>query len=88
MQQSLSLSAKTLSIINHILSDGLYSKEHVHNHNELRMTSWIYDNRDFEDGDNADNFMGGGPLGILLYQMRYSGHCSVFYIELLIEDID
>ena len=31
---------------------------------------------------------GGGPLGILLYQMRYSGRCSVFYIELLLEDID
>ena len=30
-----------LSIISHILSDELYSKEHVHNHNELRMTSWI-----------------------------------------------
>ena len=44
------------------------------------------DNGDFEDGDNADNFM--GPLGILLYQMRYSGRCSVFYIELLLEDID
>ena len=51
---------------------------------------WLrgYDNGDFEDGDNADNFMGGGPLGILLYQMRYSGRCSVFYIELLLEDID
>ena len=51
---------------------------------------WLrgYDNDDFEDGDNADNFMGGGPLGILLYQMRYSGRCSVFYIELLLEDID
>ena len=49
---------------------------------------WLrgYDNGDFEDGDNADNFM--GPLGILLYQMRYSGRCSVFYIELLLEDID
>ena len=48
---------------------------------------WLrgYDNGDFEDGDNADNFMGGG---ILLYQMRYSGRCSVFYIELLLEDID
>ena len=32
--------------------------------------------------------MGGGPLGILLYQMRYSGRCSVFYIELLLEYID
>ena len=41
MQQPLSLSAKTLSIINHILPDGLYFKEHVHIHNELRMTSWI-----------------------------------------------
>ena len=51
---------------------------------------WLhgYDNGDFEDGDNADNLMGGGPLGILLYQMRYSGRCSVFYIELLLEDID
>ena len=51
---------------------------------------WLrgYDNGGFEDGDNADNFMGGGPLGILLYQMRYSGRCSVFYIELLLEDID
>ena len=51
---------------------------------------WLrgYDNGDFEDGDNADNFMGGGPLGILLYQMRYSGRCSVFYIELILEDID
>ena len=42
----------------------------------------------FEDGENADNFMGWGPLGIFLYQMRYSGRCSVFYIELLLEDID
>ena len=51
---------------------------------------WLrgYDNGDFEDGDNADNFIGRGPLGILLYQMRYSGRCSVFYIELLLEDID
>ena len=31
--------------------------------------------------------MGGGPLGILFYQMRYSGRCSVFCIELLLEDI-
>ena len=45
-------------------------------------------NGDFEDGDNADNFMGWGPLGIFLYQMRYSGRCSVFYIELILEDID
>ena len=51
---------------------------------------WLrgYDNGDFEDGEIAENFMGGGPLGILLYQMRYSGRCSVFYIELLLEDID
>ena len=51
---------------------------------------WLcgYDNGDFEDGDNADNFMGWGPLGIFLYQMRYSGRCSVFYIELILEDID
>ena len=81
MQQSLSLSAKTLSIINHILPDGLYFEEHV-------TWGWLrgYDNGDFEDGDNADNFMGWGPLGI--FQMRYSGCCSVFYIELLLEDID
>ena len=51
---------------------------------------WLcgYDNGDFEDGDNADNFMGWGPLGIFHYQMRYSGRCSVFYIELLLEHID
>ena len=32
--------------------------------------------------------MGWGPLGIFLYQMRYSGRWSIFYIEFLLEDID